>query len=153
MIGFENMYCPDCGAKTKEGQQYCRRCGAGLREGLEKRSGRDPRALGFLAVMVMLVGLLVSMVGKYAGVGPVILLGGLIVVLSAIAAVGGTYYYGIHKRRPRRRNATRNEVPEAEITVPADTTNKLPPIPAADHFPSVTEHTTTRLGTRVENDR
>ena len=144
------MFCPDCGAKAKEGQQYCRGCGAGLRGGLEKRSGPDPRALGFLAVVVMLVGLLVSMGGKYAGVGPIIFLGGLIVVLSAIAAVGGTYYYGIHKPRSRRRNAAQTELPETEITMTADTTNQLPPIPAADHFPSVTEHTTTRLGSRTD---
>ncbi|HTH36937.1 MAG TPA: hypothetical protein VL572_03185 [Pyrinomonadaceae bacterium] len=78
---------------------------------MEKRSGTDPRALGFLAIMIMLAGLLVSMADKYAGVGPIIFMGGLIVVLSAIAAVGGTYYYGTHKPRSRRRNASPTETP------------------------------------------
>src|SRR5690349_8088816 len=79
------MYCPECGVEAAEEQQYCRGCGAGLRGGQEKRS--DPRATGFVMVMVMLVGLLVTMAGKFADARAVVFLGGFIVVLSAMLGV------------------------------------------------------------------
>jgi hypothetical protein len=99
-------------------------------------------------VVVMLVGMLVSMAGKFADSRGIVFLGGFIVVMSAILGVAGTYYYGVYKRRPRRKKTIRTDTRKAELPPAVDTTNKLPPIPAAAEFSSVTEETTTRLKVR-----
>lgn len=138
-------HCSNCGERIVEGQQFCRSCGAEL-----VVEGRwrwvSLRSLIFVGLFFTFVSALVVVFGKFADSKTVAFAG----TVSALLSFGVMLTGAILSEMPRRRRNTnagtahdQNEQPTLEK---ADTTNRLPPRAADDHFPaSVTEQTTTRL--------
>lgn len=140
------MFCPRCGSKVVVDQQFCRECGIELAEDAPRRRF-DPRLGAFLIVAIGLIALLVAMTGKLMDSKIVVFAGIFVMVATMLFGLLGAYFYSSRpRRRPVKRSSTVS-LPPLKTIEPVDTTNQLPPIPAADHFPSVTEHTTTRLKT------
>ena len=128
------MDCPNCGSQIAYDQQFCRNCGEVLKASAQR--SRIPRALWGLTLAF--AGILIALIGSMLEVRAVLMIGVIMsaLVMSSIAAMS-LLYQG--RKQPSR-------ISEQPASMPkADTTNKLPPISARDHFPSVTEHTTNRL--------
>ena len=138
-------HCSNCGERLVEEQQFCRSCGAELFVDGRKR-GFDPRTLMLIGLFSIFASVLVVLCGGFLGSNTIAFIGAVFSVLSlAVMATGGILNEG--RRRNRTTNArptlVKNDLPMLEK---ADTTNRLPPIAADDHFPaSVTEHTTSKL--------
>lgn len=139
-------HCSNCGERIVEKQQFCRSCGAELVVVEGRKRGIDPRTLILIGLLSMFAGLLVVLIGGFLGSNTVAFTGGLFAVLSlGVMATGGF----LNERPKRGRTAEAQPTPvenEQPTLEKGDTTNRLPPRPAGDHFPaSVTEQTTTKL--------
>jgi hypothetical protein len=138
-------HCLNCGERIVEKQQFCRACGAELVVESGKR-GFEPRTLILIGLLSMFAGILVVLFGGFLGSNTIAFIGGVLALLSlGVMATGGFL-----SERPRRNRTAEAQPTHVEIEQPAlekgDTTNRLPPRSADDHFPaSVTEQTTTKL--------
>ena len=128
------MDCPNCGTKTVGDQQFCRDCGAGLTADATRR--RIPRA--FWGMTLAFAGILLALIGSMIDVRAVVMTGVIMSVLGMFSIAAMSILNQGRKRSPL--------IFKRPASLPkADTTNKLPPMSAIDHFPSVTEHTTNLL--------
>ena len=128
------MDCPSCGSKVADGQQFCRECGAGLTVDGTRR--RIPRA--FWGLSIAFAGILIALLGSMNDVRAGVMLGVITSVIGMCSIAAMSLLDQGRKRSPR-------VTAKPALLPKADTTNKLPPMPAIDHFPSVTEHTTNLL--------
>ena len=128
------MDCPNCGAQTVPDQQYCRDCGDALTISAQRR--RIPRA--FWGLAMAFAGILISLTGSMIEVRAVIFLGVFMSILGMFAIAAMSMFNQGTKRIPR-------SFAKPESLPKATATNKLSPMPAADHFASVTENTTDLL--------
>jgi predicted nucleic acid-binding Zn ribbon protein len=139
-------HCSNCGERIVEEQQFCRSCGAELFVEQGRRRGFDPRNLILIGLFSMFAGILVALFGGFLGSNTIAFIGGVFALLSlGLMATGGFL-----NERPRTSRRTASQPTQVENEQPTlekgDTTNRLPPRPADDHFPaSVTEQTTTKL--------
>ncbi len=138
-------HCSNCGERIAGEQQFCRSCGAEL---VIKRPwlGFDPRILIFAGLLFTLIGAIVVLFGRFSDSKTIAFAG----TIFALVSFGVTLFGAILADMPRRSRASASPLNKGQVEQPelekADTTNRLPPRPAGDHFPtSVTEHTTTKL--------
>ncbi len=140
------MNCSNCGSPTLANQQFCRVCGAALMA--DEPSRFNPSILG-LAFLVFIFGsLMVTITGKmldmrwlqFAGV--IIMFGGMFLIAA----------FALLRQLWTRKNKSADSL-QSEPLLPADTTNKLPPMRANDFIPSVTENTTNLLKTPTSKER
>lgn len=140
------MNCPNCDSPIAADQHFCRDCGAELSK--SKRRA-DPRVLAFISVGLILAGVFIAMLGKLMGSKLVTFAGVFMMMAVALLSLLGAAIISGALRGPQKRTKAKTPTP---VQLPAvDTTNKLPPMPAADHFPSVTEHTTRHLEAQERN--
>jgi hypothetical protein len=133
-------YCSNCGERILEKQQFCRACGSEL--AADAGGGFDPRALVYIGLFATLAGALIVLVGEFAGTKTISFLGAIIALISFGLMLTGA----LLSDRPRRRRKSARPGTGTPTLEKADTTNRLPPITAEDHFAaSVTEETTTKL--------
>lgn len=136
-------YCPECGAQVGEEQQFCRGCGTEV--AVKKPPRRDPRPWILLGAALFLIGAMTALAGRLLDSKAAIFVGAFFVIISVFSSFVGAYFYDTrNSRRTSRKKGSQDPAPP-DFLPAADTTRKLPPIAAADHFPSVTEETTTRL--------
>ncbi len=128
------MDCPSCGSQVADGQQFCRECGAGLTA--DASSLRIPRA--FWGMTLAFGGILIALTGSMIEVRAVVMIGVIMSVLGMFSIAAMSILNQGRKQGPRV-SRRKDSLPKA------DTTNKLPSMPAIDHFPSVTENTTNLL--------
>lgn len=130
------MNCPNCGTQTLPDQQFCRACGASLMadeaRSVNRRMLWGP-LLAFVGIAIALVGKMLLHLEIFTLVGVLISLAGMFFIAA----------YPYLLRNPKKRGI--DVLSQPQSLAPAETTNKLPPISAIDHFPSVTEGTTELL--------
>lgn len=138
-------HCSNCGERIVGEQQFCRSCGVELVEG--RRSGFDPRYLIYIGLFSVLIGAMVVLAGGFLESKTIAFAGSLFAILSFGLMLTGAILSGARPRRRRKSEANAVEVQNEQPTLKkANTTNRLPPIAADDHFPpSVTEETTSKL--------
>lgn len=137
-------HCTNCGERIVEAQQFCRGCGTELAEGRQRRF--DPRYLIYIGLFSVLIGVMVVMAGGFIDSKTVAFAGSLFAVLSFGVMLTGAILSDTGRRRRKSKAESLNLQNEPPTLEKADTTNRLPPIAAKDHFPpSVTEETTTKL--------
>ena len=128
------MDCPNCGSQVAYDQQFCRNCGEVLKASAQR--GHIPRALWGLTLAFG--GILLALIGSMIDVRAVVMTGVIVSILGMFSIAAMSILKQGRKRSPR--------VQKQPASLPkADTTNKLPPMSAMDHFPSVTENTTNLL--------
>ncbi|CAN5393716.1 hypothetical protein BH10ACI2_BH10ACI2_18840 [soil metagenome] len=128
------MDCPSCGSQVVDDQVFCRDCGAALTADTSSR--RIP--LAFWGMTLAFGGILIALTGSMIEVRAVVMIGVIISILGMFSIAAMSILSQGRRQAPR--------VARSKDSLPkADTTNKLPPMPAIDHFPSVTENTTTLL--------
>ncbi len=139
-------HCSNCGEGIVEKQQFCRSCGAELVVEEGRRFGVNPRTLIVVGLLATLACALVVVFGKFAESRAIAFAGTVLALLSFGIMLTGALLSEMPRRRLRASARTANLQDEQPSLVKADTTNRLPPIPADDYFPaSVTEQTTTKL--------
>ena len=112
----------------------------------------EPATLGFIAIGVMLLGLLVAMGGKLMDSKIVVFAGTFVMIATALLGLFGAHLLSVRARQRRKRTNIAKKATEPELLPRADTTNKLLPIANTDDFiPTVTEATTDLLKTPVSN--
>ena len=137
-------HCSNCGERIIGEQQFCRSCGAELVAAEGRKAGFDPRVLLYVGLLCTLAGALVVVFGKFADSKTMALIG----TVFALLSFGVMITAAMLGESSGRKTAARTAQAQAEqpILEKADTTNRLPPVSAQDHFPaSVTEETTAKL--------
>ncbi len=90
--------------------------------------------------LLAFVGIAIALVGKMLLHLEILTLVGVLISLAGMFFIAAYPYL---LRNPKKRGIDVSSQPQN--LAPAETTNKLPPISAIDHFPSVTEGTTELL--------
>ncbi|MEQ1764624.1 MAG: hypothetical protein ABL984_15955 [Pyrinomonadaceae bacterium] len=138
-------HCSNCGERIVGEQQFCRSCGVELTVAGGKR-GIAPRTIIIGGLFGCLLGALIVLFGGFMDIKAVAFAGTVFAPLSFGVMLLGAILADSPRRS--RRTAAQPD-PQPPVLEKADTTNQLPPITAADHFPtSVTEQTTTKLRVR-----
>ena len=138
-------HCSDCGEQIVAGQQFCRSCGSEL-VGEKEGRGFDARTVMFMGLFGALASGVMEAIAAFLGSNTLAAMGFVTAILSfVVMGIGGIAYE--HPRRSRKAHALPDSTQDPQPTLAnAHATNRLPPVPADDHFhPSVTEHTTTKL--------
>lgn len=139
-------HCSNCGEKIVGEQQFCRSCGAELVVAEGRKAGFDPRVLLYVGLLCTLAGALVVVFGKFADSKTMALIGTVFALLSFGVMITAAMLGDLSRRRRKTAARTAQAQDEQPALEKADTTNRLPPVSAQDHFPaSVTEETTAKL--------
>ncbi len=137
------MNCPNCGSQVTSDQQFCRSCGESLSE-----NERRPIPPIFWGLLMAFGGIMLALGGRILELQWLLFAG-------IFVAISGMFFIPAYSilRRPgmRKSKVTPRTEPLSFPTV--ETTNKLPPMAANDHFSSVTEGTTDLLKVPAQHSK